>query len=100
MSRIRYSDSRTTSTVFSTGNAPKNLVTHSCYMAETVDPKPDSGSRTGRKNSAFNTLSNKNLMPVTIMVVNTIGTVKSRQLLKILLDSGYTTTLINKRCLP
>jgi len=34
------------------------------------------------------------------MVVDTIGAVKSRQLLKILLDSGSTTTLINKRCLP
>ena len=83
LSRIRYSDSSTPSTVFSTGNAPKNIVTHSCYMAEISDPKSDSDSRKGGENSVFNTLSNKNLTPVTIMVVDTIGTVKSRQLLKI-----------------
>ena len=43
---------------------------------------------------------NRNLTPVTIMVADTIGTIKSRRLLKVLLDSGSTTTLINKRCLP
>ena len=42
----------------------------------------------------------RNLTPVTIMVADTIGTVKSRRLLKVLLDSGSTTTLINKKCLP
>jgi hypothetical protein len=40
------------------------------------------------------------LTPVTILVVNTISSVRSRRLLKVLLDSGSTTTLINKRCLP
>ena len=38
----------------------------------------------------------RNLTPVTLMVAVTIGTVKSRRLLKVLLDSGSTTTLINK----
>jgi hypothetical protein len=42
----------------------------------------------------------RNLTPVTIMLADTIGTVKSRRLLRVLLDSGSTTTLINKRCLP
>ena len=69
-------------------------------MAETLDPKSESNSKNRGENSVSNTLSNKNLTPVTIMVVDTIGAVKSRQLLKILLDSGSTTTLINKRCLP
>ena len=69
-------------------------------MVEISDPKSDSDSRKRGKNSVFNTLSNKNLTPVTIMVADTIGTVRSRRLLKILLDSGSTTTLINKRCLP
>ncbi len=42
----------------------------------------------------------QNLTPVTIMVVDTISSVRSRTLLRVLLDSGSTTTLINKRCLP
>jgi hypothetical protein len=33
------------------------------------------------------------------MVVDTISAVRSRKLLKVLLDSGSTTTLINKKCL-
>jgi hypothetical protein len=48
--------------------------------------------------------SNKNnpkqLTPVTIMVVYTISSVKSRILLKVLLDSGSTTTMINRKYLP
>jgi len=49
----------------------------------------------------FNVLpSQTKLTPITIMVVDTISAVKSRRLLKVLLDSGSTTTLINKKCLP
>ena len=55
LSRIRYSDASTTSTVFFTGNAPENIVTHSCYMAEISDPKSDSDSRKGGK-IVFSTL--------------------------------------------
>ncbi len=40
----------------------------------------------------------QNLKPVTIMVVDTISSVRSKRLLKILLDSGSTTTLVNKKC--
>ncbi len=40
------------------------------------------------------------LTPVTILVVDTISSVRSRKLLKVLLDSGSATTFINKRCLP
>jgi hypothetical protein len=42
----------------------------------------------------------QNLTPVTIMVVDTISSVRSRRILKILLDSGSTATLVNKKCLP
>ncbi len=42
----------------------------------------------------------QNLTPVTIMVVDTISSVRSRRLLRVLLDSGSTTTLINKKILP
>jgi len=42
----------------------------------------------------------KRLTPITIMVIDTISSAKSRRILKVLLDSGSTTTLINRKCLP
>ena len=42
----------------------------------------------------------QNLTPVTNMVVDTISSVRLRRLLRVLLDSGSTATLINKKCLP
>jgi hypothetical protein len=48
----------------------------------------------------FNKNIPKQLTPETIMVVDTISSVKSRILLKVLLDSGSTTTMINRKCLP
>jgi hypothetical protein len=41
-----------------------------------------------------------NLTPVTIMVVDTISAVRSRKLLKVLLDFGSKITLINKNAYP
>ena len=41
----------------------------------------------------------QNLTPVTIMVIDTISSGGSRRLLRVLLDSGSTATLINKKCL-
>jgi hypothetical protein len=41
----------------------------------------------------------QNLTPAMIMVVDTISSVRSRTLLKVLLDSESTTTLINKKML-
>ena len=41
-----------------------------------------------------------NLTPATIMVVDTISSVKVRILLKVLLDSGSTISMTNKKCLP
>jgi hypothetical protein len=41
----------------------------------------------------------QNITPVMIMVVDTISSVRSRILLKVLLDSESTTTLINKKML-
>jgi hypothetical protein len=53
---------------------------------------------------AMNVKSNKNspkqLTPVAIMVVDTISSVKSRLFLTVLLDSGLTSTMINRKCLP
>ena len=87
-------------TVFSTGNAPKNLHVHDCYMAGALEPESEPISSKKETNSASSISPTRNLTPVTIMVVDTIGTVRSRRLLKVLLDSGSTTTLINKKCLP
>ena len=105
LSRILSSDLvNNCSAIISTGNAPKNTLSDQCFMAETInDSTTASDNAKKRKRNNHNSdisLSTKNLTPVTIMVVDTIGTVKSRKLLKVLLDSGSTTTLINKRCLP
>ena len=69
-------------------------------MAEALEPESEPISRKKEINSASSTSPTRNLTPVTIMVADNIGTVRSRRLLKILLDSGSTTTLINKKCLP
>ena len=42
----------------------------------------------------------KNETPCTICTVNTIGTLRSRRLFRVLLDSGSSTTLIKKSALP
>ena len=43
---------------------------------------------------------NRSLTPITIAMVKTIGTLKSRVLLKCLLDTGSSTTMIHRRALP
>jgi hypothetical protein len=45
-------------------------------------------------------LSKKHLTPTSIAVVNTISSVRSRTLLKVLFDPGSTSTLISCKCLP
>ena len=67
-----------TPTVLSTDNAPKKIHLHNCYMVETLDPQSESISRKRGRNSASSTPPTRNLTPVTIMVVDTIGTVRSR----------------------
>ncbi len=76
LSRIEYLDSSSTNpTALSTGNAPKNLHVHDCYMAEALDHESESISRKRGRNSASSTPPTRNLTPVTILVVDTIGTV-------------------------
>jgi hypothetical protein len=89
--------------VDSTGNAPNNTSTqHVHYIfADDVYTNLEQISA----NEAIDINSNKNiqkqLTPVTIMVVDTISSsVKSRILLKVLLDSGSTTSTINRKRLP
>jgi hypothetical protein len=85
-----------------TGNAPKNFSTQSvCYI---VTDEVYTNLVQISAEEAMGIKSNKNspkqLTPVTIMVIDTISSVKSRILLKVLLDSGSTKTMINRKCLP
>ncbi len=88
----------TISMVDSTGNAPKSpstqpvchIVTDQVYAnLVQISTKEAMGIKS-------NKTSPKQLTSVTIMVVDTISSVKSRILLKVLLDSGSTTTMLNR----
>jgi len=93
LSRITNSDLvNNCSVITSTGNTPKNTTLDQCFMAEAIDDSVTANNRKRKrdKHTAYVLPSAKKLTPVTIMVVDTIGTVKSRRLLKVLLDSGST----------
>ena len=103
MSSLKTADTYSTiSMVASTGNAPKststqtvrNIVTDEVYTNLVQISAEEAMDIKSNKNSP------KQLTPVTIMVVDTISSVKSRILLKVLLDSGSTSTMINRKCLP
>ena len=92
----------TISTETFTGNAQKNISTQSaCHI---VTDEVCTNLEQSNAKEAMDIKSDKNspkqLTPVTIMVVDTLSSVKSRILLKVLLDSGSTTTMINRKCLP
>jgi hypothetical protein len=81
----------------STRNTPKQShATAKChiYAGDVYAISEDSSD--DRKHKKAKKSVPTNLTPVTIMVVDTISAVRSRKLLKVLLDSGSTTTLINK----
>jgi hypothetical protein len=85
----------------STRNAPKILNISPMFVTCTVEVYAiyeDNGS--SREENKPKKIVPQNLTPVTIMVVDTISSVRSRTLLKVLLDSESTITLINKKCLP
>ena len=83
-----------------TGNAPKNLKIISNIVEDAYAISGENSEKQGIINK-INVLPNQsNLTPITIMVVDTISAVESRRLLKVLLDSGSTMTVINKKCLP
>jgi hypothetical protein len=89
----------TVSIVDSTGNAPKspNTQTVRFIFADDVYTNLEQISAKEAMDSNSNKNIPKQLTPVTIMVVDTIFSVKSRILLKVLLDSGSTTTMINRK---
>jgi hypothetical protein len=86
--------------MFSTGNALKDLIIDQCYMADHIDAKSKIDSKKRKRNSIPDSPQNKKLTPVAIMVADSIDAVRSIKLLKVFLDSGSTTDLINKNCLP
>jgi hypothetical protein len=89
--------------VDSTGNALKSPSTkpvHHIVADEEVYTNLVQLSTKEAMDIKSNKNSPKQLTPVTIMVVDTISSVKSRILLKVLLDSGSTTTMIDRKCLP
>ena len=83
-----------------TGNAPNKLKVINNMVEDAYAISEENSEEQGIINK-INVLPNQsNLTPITIMVVDTISAVKSRRLLKVLLDSGSTMTVINKKCLP
>jgi hypothetical protein len=85
----------------STGNAQKNISTQSaCHIAtDEVYTNLEQSNAKEAMDIRSNKNSPKQLTPVTIMVVDTISSVKTRIFLKVLLDSDSTTTMINRKCL-
>jgi hypothetical protein len=85
-----------------TGNAPKSTSTQAvrCIFTDYVCTNLEQISAKEAMDINFNKNIPNQLTPVTIMVVDTISSVKSRFLLKVLLDSGSTTTMFNRKCLP
>ena len=92
-------DNNIISTKVTTGNAPNNLEIISNIVEDAYAISEENSEEQGIINK-INVLPNQsNLTPITIMVVDTISAVKSRRLLKVLLDSGSTMTVINKKML-
>jgi len=90
----------TTSNLESTRNAPTALNTRIAYYKK-ADEVYAMSERDGSKAAVDKpTKADPNNLTPMIMVVDTIPSVKSRILLKVLLDSGSTTTMINRKCLP
>jgi hypothetical protein len=101
LSSFKKTDTYSTiSMVDSTGNAPNNTSTQPvCYIfADDVYTNLEQITAKEARDINMNTLTQ--LSPVTIMVVDTISSVKSRILLKMLLDSDSITTMIIRKCLP
>jgi hypothetical protein len=87
--------------VDSTRNAPKNTRTQTVHYIFADDVYTNLEQFSTKE--AIDINSNKNILkqltPVSTMVVDTISSAKSRILLKVLLDSDSTTTMIKRKCL-
>ena len=92
-------DNNIISTEVTTGNAPNKLEATNNVVEDNYAISEENSDEQGTINKINVLPSQTNLAPITIMVVDTMSAIKSRRLLKVLLDSGSTTTLINKKCL-
>jgi hypothetical protein len=98
---LRKTDScNTISTENSTGNAPNSTNNAQYILTDEVYTNLENSNAKKAICIKANKDTQKYLTPVTIMVVDTISSVKSRILLKVLLDSGSTTTMINQKFYP
>jgi hypothetical protein len=93
-------DNNIISTKVTTGNAPNKLEATNNMVEDPYAISEENSDEQGTINKINVLPSQTNLAPITIMVVDTMSEIKSRRLLKVLLDSGSTTTLINKHCSP
>jgi len=93
-------DDKIISTKVTTGNAPNKLKAINNMVEDAYAISEENNDEQGTINKINVLPSQTKLTPINIMVVDTMSAVKSRRLLKVLLDSGSTTTLINKKCLP
>jgi hypothetical protein len=93
-------DNNIISTKVTIGNAPNNLEIINNTVEDAYAISEENSDEQGNVNKIYVLPNQSNLTPITIMVVDTISAVKSRRLLKVILDSGSTMTVINKRCLP
>jgi hypothetical protein len=101
LSSLRKTDPYSTiSRADSTRNAPNNTSTHLVRYIFADDVNTNLGQISAKEAIDINKNIPKQLTPVTIMVVDTISSVKSTILLKVLLDAGSATTMINRKCLP
>jgi hypothetical protein len=89
-------DDNIISTNVTTGNAPNKIKVINYIVEDAYAISEGNSDEQGTINKINVLPSSTNLAPITIMVVDTIAAVKSRRLLKVLLDSGSTMTLINK----
>ncbi len=103
LSSLKKTDTLSTMSIInSTGNAPKSTSTQPVRYIFADDVYTNLEQISAKEAMDINSNKNipKQLTPVTIMVVDTISSVKSRILLKVLLDSDSTTTMCTGKCLP
>ena len=71
-----------------------------CNSIESASEKSEELYQINNSNNERETISLKNECPATICIADTIGLLKSRKLLKVLLDSGSSSCLIKRSILP